>query len=473
MLSSLEQTDFSTVISEKANVLIKKDRMRFNEVYRVTEEYCKNNDIIIGDVNVIADSKTDKDFQYNLYCEFPYKHAMNLANLIHSNVGEWVKMKTVVGHQEFTIEYDMRPLIQLYSLDGQKNVNLHSLILPVKINELLYMSPEIEIIDIYHKLYSPNYSEDWEDLVVLENKLFTLLGKRVTDGVFGGKQSPQDKTDFQYLKYLVLSEFCSKFIKDYVVIGHWALHVIEASKDPNSKMNSSVEKLQVITSIPIKQSIENVTNFIQKYTNAKVSSRRQDLHIPKDFRTRRYTIYISVDGKDKAFMDIFDCGTFELVPYIPFSLKTTYAGVKKDSQFNRGRGNNRDRSRSRDRGNNRSRSRSRSRRGGEDEFIIKVGNPYVLLRFLVIDLWIIRMIHEMGHLTNDMLKVKTKYIMFVIDKIKNPELGIYDKVFGSNYVGTHKDYDISKKVNNLKGKMFYPYYPERDMINNGAYKTVT
>jgi hypothetical protein len=286
--------------------------------------------------------------------------------------------------------------------------------------------------------------------------------------VFGGKQSPQDKTDFQYLKYLVLSEFCCKFIKDYVVIGHWALHVIEASKDPNSKMSSSVEKLQVITSIYIKRSIEDVTNFLKKYTNSKISSRRQDLHIPKDFRTSRYTIYISVDGKDKAFMDIFDCGTFELVPYIPFSLKTTYAGVKKDSQFNRGRG----RAHSRNRGNNRDRSRSRSRSGGGDEFIIKVGNPYVLLRFLVIDLWIIRMIHEMGHLTNDMLKVKTKYIMFVIDKIKNPELGIHDKVFGSSYVGIYKDYDISKKVNNLKGKMFYPYYPERDIINNNTYKTI-
>ena len=476
MFSALESTDFNLVVTEKANVLIKKDRMRFSEVYRTVGEYCKNNGIIISDIHTLLDKNKDKDFKYELYCEFAFKHATNLSNAIHGNVGEWAKMKTVVGHQEFAIEYDMRPLVELHNLNRPKNIDLHALIIPVKKDDLFYMSPEIEIIDIYHKLYSPNYAEEWEDLVSVEDELFKLINKRMTDGVFGGgKPSPQDKTDFQYLKYLVLSEFCSEFVKDYVVIGHWAVHVMDASKDAEAKMNSSVEKLQLITSTDIRKSLEDIKNFLGKYTNAKISSRRQDLHIPKDFRTTRYTVYISMPGrggesKDRAFMDVFDCGTFELIPYVPVSLSATYADVRKEHKFqDRSRSPGRHKGR---RNNSRSPGRHKGRRRGGKEFIIKIGNPFVLLRFLMIDLWIVRMIAEMGHFNNEMLKTKTKYIIYVVEKIKNPEFGLIDKVFGTDYVGVYKDYIISKKRNNMKGRMFYPYYPEREILNNKAYRVV-
>ena len=262
MLSLLENTDFNSAIVDKAAELIKVDRMRFSEVYRITEEYCKKNEIIISSVRDLIETE-GRDMSrsdYNLHCSYPYKHAVNLANLIHSNVGEWVKMRTVVGHQEFIIEYDMRPLINIYSIDIQKNVKLHALIMPVKINGLLYMSPEIEIIDVYHKLYSPNNSDEWEELVKTEGQLYDMVLRRVKDGVFGGGDkpapSPEDNTDLQYLKYLVLSEFCGEFIKDYVVVGHWAMHVVEASREEDFKMKSSIGKIQVVTAVDIDKAVE-------------------------------------------------------------------------------------------------------------------------------------------------------------------------------------------------------------------------
>lgn len=458
--------------------MIRTDRMRFSEVYRITEEYCRNNVVIISRVDkIVSESDEKKEFGdvYNLYCSFPYKHATNLSNLIHDGVGEWVKMRTIVGYQEFVIEYDMRPLINLYSIDAQKNVKLHALIMPMKIDNLFYMSPEIEIIDVYHKLYSPNESDNWADLLETETKLYDLLLRRMKSGVFGGAEnvsapSPEDNTDLQYLKYLVLSEFCGEFIKDYVVVGHWALHVVEASKEDDYKMRSSVEKIQVVTSIDIEKAVEDIVQFLKKYTNAKIVSRVQDLHIPKDFRINRYTIYIGVPSKnneikEKAFMDIFNCGNFELIPYIPVSLNTRYGSMVKDVNY--------------DENHNRRRLKksSRWRRGGgesydSDEFLVKIGNPFVLMRFLIIDLWIIRVIHGMGYLTTNMLRTKTKYIMHVVEKIKDPSLGLLEKMFGVDYVGVYKDYDISKKINNLKSKPFFPYYPEREMINRDQYKVV-
>lgn len=479
MFSSLESTDFNKVITKKANSIIKKDRMQFSDVYNTVENYCKNNGIIISSIPKIIKEPQDKNFKYELYCEFAFKHATNLSNAIHESAGQWVKMKTIVEHQEFSIEYDMRPLIQIYNLIKLKNVDLHSLILPVKIDDILYMSPEIEIIDVYHKLYSPEHFDDWEDLLEVENKLFKEIYNRISNGVFGGAPSPVDKTDIKYLKYLVLSDFCGEFIKNYVVVGHWAFHAMEASKQQSLQMCSSVEKLQVITSMDINQSIEDLTNFLKKHTNAKISSKKQDLHIPKDFRTSRYTIYVGFLGqdgeiKDKAFMDVFDCGTFELIPYVSISLFTEYTDLEKVKRA-RDRKISKRRYRNKEKGK-RYRSqlwgRSRKRGGEQKEFIIKIGNPFVLLRFLMIDLWVLRMIQEMGHITNDILKTKTKYLIFVIEKIKSKEIGLIEKVFGSDYVGIYKNYIISKKIENMKGRLFYPYYPEREILNKGEYRKI-
>jgi hypothetical protein len=426
---------------------------------------------------------------YNLYCRFPYKHAMNLANLIHSNVGEWVKMRTIVGHREFVIDYDSRPLVTIYGIDFQKSVKLSTIIMPVELDGIQYMSPELEIIDVYHKLYSPEESDNWPGLAATESRLYDLLMSRVKTSVFGGKQepaerSPEDITDLQYLKYLVLSEFCCEFIKDYVIVGHWALHAVEASREENHRMKSSIEKIQIITAIDINNAIEEIVNFLGRYTNARVVSRIQDLHIPKDFRINRCTIYVGVPGKngeikEKAFMDIFNCGNFELIPYVPVSLKTQYGSMireesrsfDRDRKFGKTRGFDKTRSFDRDRKFDKTRKFKKHRRGGDGvSCILKIGTPFVLLRFLVIDLWVLRMIHEMGHLTADMLKIKTKYILHVIESIKSPEMGLMEKVFGTDYVGVHKDYVISKKIDNLKSKPFFPYYPEKGM-SLGRYKS--
>lgn len=497
---SLENTDFNLVVKENAADVIKADRMRFVEVYRTTEEYCKTNEVIISDVNrVILGKESGAEFsdKYNLYCKFPYKHAVNLANIIHSNVGEWVKMRTIVGRREFVIDYDGRPLINIFNIDIQPNAKMNDLVMPIRIGDLNYMSPELEIIDVYHKLYSPDESENWESLAATERQLYDLLLHRVKNGIFGGAESKaepkRDITDLQYLKYLVLNEFCAEFIKDYVVVGHWALHAVEASRDEEFAMKSSIEKLQVITSIDIGKAVEDVINFLSTYTNAKVVSRIQNLHIPKDFRISRHTIYIGVPSKngeikEKAFMDIFNCGNFELIPYISISLKTKYGDMVKysgerpfersfEKSFEKSSWKNRSKGLSKDHSprHHHNRKFRKHRRGGAEssEFVIKIGNPFVLLRFLIIDLWIIRMIHGMGHFTDDMLKLKTKYIMYVVEKIKTPEFGLLDKVFGIDYVGVYKDYDISKKIENLKSDPFFPYYPERELTNSGKYKNIS
>jgi hypothetical protein len=470
MFKCLESTDFVEVINEKANEMIQKDRDRFSEIYETVKDFCRVNKIIISDIGSILGNKSSSDYKFELYCDNPYKHAVHLTNQIHSHVGEWVKMSTIVSQQEFVINYDMRPLITVYGLYKPANVDLFSLILPIDENHLLFMSPEVEIIDIYHKLYSPDQASDWSDLVKTESSLFKLLKSRIDNGVFGGRQErssgPKDQTNLQYIKFLVLSEFCSEFIKNYVVVGYWALNVIA---DEN-EIKSSREKLQMITSMNIKKSIEDIMSFLKRHVNAKVSYRKQNLHIPKDFRINRYTVYITLPGssKEKAFIDIFNCGNFELIPYIPITVTGGAKGGYRKKKRNFSQKKNKNDKNPRNNKNN----KQPSTFAIEKDFVVKVGNPYVLLRFFIIDLWIMRMIFEMKHFTSEILKLKTKQLMYAVDQIKSPDFPIGGEVFGLDYVGIYQNYNNSKKINNLKGKMFYPYYPERDMQKNNQYKII-
>lgn len=465
MFNSLETTDFGDVVVEKASDFIKTDRMRFENLYKIITDYCASNSIMISNADALISDASGAEAAFtetlNVHCTFPYNHAIKIANLI-CGIGEWVKMRTVVGYREFAVDYDSRTLANIFGLEIQKGVDPRSIILPVDIGNLTYLPPEVEILDVYHKLYSPSEVDCWAEAITVERDLYGLIMKRLESGVFGGDKMgsahpPKDTTDLQYLKYLFLREFCGTFVKDYVVIGHWAMHAVEASREEDYKMKSSIEKMQVITSIEVNRAIEDIIRFLSRYTNARIASRMQDLHIPKDFRISRHTIYIGVPDKngnvkDKAFLDVFNCGNFELIPYVSLSLKTKYGSMIKDPQeFNKY-----PKSRSR---------KNRRRRGGveSDEFIIKIGNPFVLLRFLFIDLWVIRIIHNMGHLTREILQTKVKYIMHVVQKIKDPSFGLMSKVFGLDYVGVYKDYDISKKADNLKSKMFFPYYPAKEL----------
>ena len=81
--------------------------------------------------------------------------------------------------------------------------------------------------------------------------------------------------------------------------------------------------------------------------------KEQSLKITNDDRILRNTIYITntnASKSEKAIIDIFNSASYELIPYNKLSV---YSGSKKQS-------------------------------------IVNIGNPYVIMRFLLIDYWTIR-----------------------------------------------------------------------------------
>lgn len=444
-------TNFLPIVKEKSDKVIKMERNKFRTIFTHIEKFAEKHKIIISDIDILCDTCiVNYKTEYELYCLDPYRLARELidelAVLLESkqkHSSKWLMMETILFHQELKIRYDNRNIATVYALNQYKTLNIAQTILPIKKhgvyieNELLYIPPEIELIDIYRKLYLIKYAEQWEELLKKEDILVKTFESRVKSGIITGGDAQQQQiiNSITSIKRLFIHQVLPA--SNYVLVGQWAISMIEWGLTGKISQVDDIEKIQIISENPIEKDVELVQTFLSKLTKYTIVSREQDLRIPKDMMIQKYTLYIRApcesETKDcglieKPIIDIYTCGNYELIPYVNSSrfLKN------KNPEFTRN---------------------------------IKIGNPFVILRFLMCDVWILRVIRDLGLLTTDIIKRKIEKIMVIISKIRNPQKlgGLWHKAFGTeNYIGTFEDELLFKKklIKEQKDKkIFVKYYP--------------
>lgn len=466
MFSNLLDTNFLSRVQNKALKTIKKDRNKYESIYEAIENYCSSEDLteklIISYIPELLNiDEPLGQTTYHIYCENPYRHAIALANEIHQadkEYGKYTKMQTKVTHQEFVIHCDFRTIVYIYGLEKYKNVHLDNLIVPIEKKssrgyKLNYMSPEIEIINLYRKLYSPAHFDEWEDLLVYEDKLYEQIDKRITSGILGGNDCKlRRQNELEALKLSFVMDFLPNE-DNYVLIGSWALTLAETGIKGGEfterlKKNNLLDKVQIISQYSIENDIYKLKNFLKTCTKFDIIYREQELRIPIDFRIKRYTVYIQFPTREgiseKPIIDIFNSASFELIPY---TMSQRFI-ERKTIRYPKN---------------------------------VKLGNMYVLMRFLMIDLWTIRFIYRLGILNKKILDIKIKSLHDMFKKIKGKNQDnklnkiMMNKRFGEKYIGIFKDEDKFKKLRNLeklKEERHFPYYPEMQIRKTKKYKTI-
>lgn len=412
------KSDFINNTLEKANLLIEEDRKKYIKIWEIVNKYCKQNNIIISNKNKLYKLKLI-DEQYNIYTIDAYYHAVNLSNELHKNLEEkLINLNTVKQHEELCIFIDRRPLINIFTLKEYPNISVFKIINPVKIDELYYFPPEIEIIDLYNDLYNPAKFSDWEKIKSNdEPKLYEMILARKKEGIYGaGDCKILRKELVEILKIDIIQKVLTKF-KDAILIGAWSNNILTKGV---LNICADEEKIQIISD----KSTNEIIDLIQSNINIKhkIISKIQDLNIPKDFRTNRVTLYLQIQTNtgtiDKPFLDIFNSTSFELIPY-----------YEVDN--------------------------------------INIGDKYVILRFLFIDLWIIKIVEKLGYLDKNVTNEKINRILGLIQRFRN----MPEKII--KYKGIFHDYSIDKKIYNLIHSSFKPkYIPEKYYKEQGKYYTV-
>ena len=452
-------------IKNNINDKIFNERMRYEKIYDIIESYLSKytntkNYIILGGSSGITlllnKKRTIQDFYYYLYTEHAFAHANNLINEIDSIINATeliyvIYLKNTIPNMKYQIVIDNRIFIDIYKL----SINSYDLILPIltesfnKKNKILVLSPEMQLIDIYRTLYSPNKSDVWISTLDDESKLFTYLYSRI-EKIKGGDTNINSEMNVNINdRKLIELELMKQFIvnnNNIVLIGEHALKIIIGT-------DISIPIIQIISQNNIEDDFVEIQKIIKNTLNRNIPviKSTKDLHIMEDFRLKRTSIKIGDNLKE--IMYIYNAADYDLIPFNKLS--------------------------------------NQSNTDKKNKSLIKIGNPFVLLRFLLIDFWIVRWVKQIGGIDekyayNRLESIIHKLLLLrkkisdntKLDNINNLYFDSHShfNIFQSNsenYIGIYNDEIISQKIliKNLS-KKFYDYYPIDYKNKNGFYREI-
>jgi hypothetical protein len=224
----------------------------------------------------------------------------------------------------------------------------------------------------------------------------------------------------EIIKLSIVKSFIPKF--ELILLGSWAHDIIVAN---DSCVNS--DKVQVMGEMDKDSLLNELKIFINKIAKFSITYREQELHIPKDFRTKRITYYIKIASErgtiEKPFLDLFNCAEFEIIPCC--KIKNTF-----------------------------------------------IAHKWIQLRFLFIDLWILKMIKKLNIINDENISKKNDLILKMIDFFRSDIPKLLELFKFIIYKGTYINYNIDKKMQNLHTTMYHPYYPEITMRKNKVYREI-
>lgn len=155
-------------------------------------------------------------------------------------------------------------------------------------------------------------------------------------------------------------------------------YIIIGINSVNDNITDTSERIQCISDDP------DAYSLVKKLLpDQYITQKSHKLQLPIDFRLKRITLYTTAirHGKptDLPIIDIFNSATYELIPY----------HIKND---------------------------------------MKIGHPYVVLKFLYIDLWILKL--RKKNLPPNIYNMKYSMIVDAINKLDNREINL---VYGTHY----------------------------------------
>lgn len=429
MFAPVLSSGFVHKIHERCLEVIKEDRARYNKIYECIESYIIKHKLIRSDVYALLgdqiSSLTDEAIKknikwdmvqensynkhYEVYAQNTFKHANNLCNAVYLTTKNiTAQLKTEVPEKEYMLLYDTRAICYVHCLQYHKHIDTFEILQPIEISGFYYLPPEIEIIDIYHKLYSPDEYEMWDKYTIVSDILFKQVDARKEKKIFGGKQP---YLNINILHQALIDVFL-KNNKDCVLLGNYGGQMLLNHKKNKSDSYSMSwgDKIQICTISSPEKMFSMLQEFIKNKSGMEITMREQDLNIPKDVRTKRYTCYIKIPDqqREQAFFDIFNIAQFELVPYCIINE-------------------------------------------------IRVASYFVLMRFLFIDMWIIRIILRLGKIPKPMGITKITLLWNTISALRK-EFGNKDSDI-TDYIGIYRKYTIDKKLLKLEMESHFPYYP--------------
>ena len=433
------------------------DRMRYKKFIEAGEQFAAKHGLIVcgdaatrlllggglGDVESPPELGLDS-FQYNLFSDHAVAHARALGDAMYQldpqGLGHYTTVLTKVTDYLLTVSVDSRDLFMVTALLTHRGIRTADVVIPSKCLaqfakdkdgaplRLLCAGPEIQLIGIYSALCNPAKVSSWEGLLVTEASLRKLFGqviraKIATAVVRMGGANPAATRLYNILrdKYVVGP--------GRVLIGPAAIALLTGK---------SGGRIQVITAGQLESDAQEIT-ALAKAAGFKVSWKVDDPKLPTEPRLRRMAVHVIVGRRREPLLDVYNSAAFDLVPYV-----TLAATSKKPAE---GRG---------------------------PPVTLKIGTPFVLMRYWLIDMWLIQVLMRMNAISaeyantvlHDMLAgydtTADYYETVLAGAAQDPEAAAHQLIPLTAYIGQLEEPELAlKRAVQGKGANFFhpPYLP--------------
>jgi hypothetical protein len=210
------------------------------------------------------------------------------------------------------------------------------------------------------------------------------------------------------------------------------------------------ERLQVITAGRLDGDAQEIT-ALAKAAGVEVAWKIDDPKIPTDPRLRRMTVHVVTGGRREPILDVYNSAAFDLVPYV------TLAPPAPARRGGKARGR-------------RAPAEDTDERG--PPATLKIGTPFVLMRYRLIDMWTMQVLMQMGAVNagfaktvlNGMLAgydaAAAHYESLLASAARDPEAAAHQLMPMAAYIGRLEEPELALKraAQSRSGARFYPPY---------------
>jgi hypothetical protein len=370
MFSQFEEKNLDDIL-DKAKRSPHLKLTMYNPIYKKINNFTTSHGL------VISSEANESTSTFKIYGSYIFQHANALANELIEFTA-YIRLNTNVRNKEFTIVVDGVNMIRMYNIEP----NFMKIMKPLESKSmLLLLSPEVELVDVYHRLYSPNKASSWKTLRIHEEKLWRLFSSTRESII----KRPVIKGGVEHVDVVM------DWLKDqsgYVLVGDVATTLVY------NKARRHSNAVQFIAANP-KHMINSLKKHIAQFVGAIVHVKKYDMNLSDDYRIRKFVVSMVIDKKTYYVANVFNSAFYELIPFVSV---------------------------------------------GD----YKIGISQVLLRFLFADLWFMRILRFFQIIDADQYKKNMMSIFSNIDIIHAKWKATTVDTFPM-YIGTYIDENSSKK----------------------------
>lgn len=282
-------------------------------------------------------------------------------------------------------------------------------------------------------LYSPQSAECWLPVLQEESRLYKYLKSRVKS--ITGAAEASNRINKDRLQYLVLTKFIANNY-NVVILGDTAVNIL-------LNKTGGINIISIFSTFSASEIKQKLIEILEsEFPDISITYYYQNVNVLSDTRLKR--IAFKFGDKETDFMYFFNSACFELIPFN--SITSAKYGF------------------------------------------LQIANPFVIMRFLLIDIWIIHWILSMNKIDKNFAENKiARLLKSVIDvrglitDSKTSEIAagavnagatqIFQKS-RDNYIGVYVNETIYKKnkIQKQSSKIIRDYYPQEYFLNNSQYR---